>query len=117
MKTSRNEVDNEHQVEMEQLSSPLEDNMLVKPTHSKNIYSIFLLLFSAEDYQKQIEELHQNLSEKDEQRTLLQERLNKVELELKRTSDDYFSIIAEYESLLKERDALVNQQSIQSTER
>jgi len=79
LKTSQNEIDNERQMKIEQLSSIVED------------------------YQKQIEQLRQNLSEKDNERSSLSERLNEVELELKKTIDDYASAMTEYESLVKEQ--------------
>jgi septal ring factor EnvC (AmiA/AmiB activator) len=56
-----------------------------------------------EDYQKQIEQLQQNLSEKDNERSSLSEHLNEVELELKKTIDDYASAMTKYESLVKEQ--------------
>ncbi len=73
-----------------------------------------------EDYQKQIEQLQTNLSEKDEERTLLRERLNEIELELSKTSDDHISKSKKYEedlqSLVHERNALIDQQLIHSEE-
>ncbi len=113
METSQNELDNERQMKMEQLSSPPEDNRLITSDYSENMQSTLNLPFSAskiEDYEKQIEQLQHNLSQKDEERTLLQERLNEVELQLTKSSDDYASTIAKHESL-------VQQQLIQSTER
>jgi flagellar biosynthesis chaperone FliJ len=120
LETSQKELDNERQMKMEQLSSPPEDNRLITSNYSENMQSTLILPFSAskiEDYEKQIEQLQQNLSQKDEERTLLQERLNEVELQLTKSSDDYASTIAKHELLLQERDSLVQQQLIQSTER
>jgi len=119
LETSQNELDNERQMKMEQLSSP-EDNRLITSNHSENVQSTLILPFSAskiEDYEKQIEELQHNLSQTDVERILLEERLNEVELQLTKSSDDYVSTVAKHESLLQERDALVQQQLIQSTER
>jgi flagellar biosynthesis chaperone FliJ len=50
------------------------------------------LLFSSaniENYEKQIKQLQQNLSQKDDERTLLRERLNEVELEFRKILDDH----------------------------
>jgi hypothetical protein len=47
----------------------------------------------------------------------LQERLNKVELELKKTLDDHASTVTKSESLKQERDELIEQQTLQSAER
>jgi septal ring factor EnvC (AmiA/AmiB activator) len=63
-----------------------------------------------EDNQKEIEQLQQTLSENENERSLLSERFNKVELELRRALDDQISTIAKYESL-------VEQQTLHSTER
>ncbi len=120
MEKSQKELDNERQMKLEQLSSPPEDNRLITSDYSENMQSTSILPFSAskiEDYEKQIEQLQQNLSQKDKERTLLQERLNEVELQLTKSSDDYASTMAKHESLLQERDSLVQQKSIQSTER
>jgi hypothetical protein len=70
-----------------------------------------------EDYRKQIEQLQLNLSEKDNERTLLSERLNEVELELRKTLDDHASTMTKFEILLEERDALVEQDVRRSAER
>ncbi len=121
METSQKELDNERQMKMEQLSSPPpEDNRLIISDYSENMQSTLILPFSAskiEDYEKQIEQLQHNLSQNDEERILLEKHLNEVELQLTKSSDDYASTIAKHESLLQERDSLVQQQSIQSTER
>jgi chromosome segregation ATPase len=93
LETSQNELDNERREKVEQLSSQFEN------------------------YQKQIEQLQQNLCEKDNERSSLSERLNEVELELKKAIDDHASVKAKYESPIEERDALVGQQILHSTER
>ncbi len=93
METSQNELDNERREKVEQLSS------------------------QSENYQKHIQELQQNLSEKDNERSSLSERLNEVELELKKAVDDHVSLQAKYETLIEERNALVEQQALFSTER
>ena len=69
------------------------------------------------DLQKEIDQLQDDLSQKDDERILLQERLDKVELELKKTLDDQTSTESKYQSLVNERDALIEQQTIHSTER
>jgi uncharacterized phage infection (PIP) family protein YhgE len=58
-----------------------------------------------EGYQKQIDQLQQNLSQKEEEQILLQDRLHEVELELRKTLDDQ-----------SRPEALVEQQSLQLTE-
>ena len=58
----------------------------------------------------QIEEFKHNLSQKEDEQTLLQERVDEIQHELRKTVD-------KHESLVQERDALVQQQSIQSIER
>jgi len=93
LETSQNELDNERREKMEQLSS------------------------QSESYQKQNEQLQQNLSEKDNQHTSLSERLNEVELELKKAMDDHASTMAKYETLIEERNALGEQQALHSAER
>ncbi len=74
-----------------------------------------------EDYEKQIKQLQQKLSQNEDERSLLRERLNEVELEFRKTFDDRASTTAMYEeqlqSLVQERNALVEQQAIQSAER
>jgi chromosome segregation ATPase len=93
LETSQNELDNERQMKMEQLSS------MVK------------------DHQTQIEQLQRNLSEKDNERSSLSERLNEVEFELRKTVNDHASTMAESQSLVEERDALVEQQKLHSAEK
>ncbi len=93
METSQNELDNERREKVEQLSS------------------------QSENYQKHFQELQQNLSEKDNERTALSERLNEVELDLKKAIDDHVSLQAKYETLIEERNVLVEQQALFSTER
>jgi hypothetical protein len=70
-----------------------------------------------EDYQKQIDQLQQILSQKDEERNLLREHLNNVELELRKTLDENISTMSILESIVEERDALVKQQTLHSVER
>jgi flagellar biosynthesis chaperone FliJ len=74
-----------------------------------------------EDYQKQINQLQQKLSQNNDERTLLRERLNEVELELSKTSEDRTSTLAMYEqqfeAIVQERDTLVEQQALQSAEK
>ncbi len=58
-----------------------------------------------EDYQN----LPQNLSQKEEERVLLQHQLNEVELELRKTLDDQRFTTSRFEAILE-------QQSLQLTE-
>ncbi len=73
-----------------------------------------------EDYEKQIKQLQQKLSQNEDERSLLRERLNEVEVEFTRTIDDRASTLAMYEdqlqSAVQERNALVEQQVLQSAE-
>jgi hypothetical protein len=73
------------------------------------------------DYEKQISQLQQKLSQKDDERVLLRERLNEVELEHAKTLDDraltQSMFDEQLQSLIQERNALVEQQIRQSTER
>jgi predicted nucleic acid-binding Zn-ribbon protein len=73
-----------------------------------------------ENYEKQIKQLQQKLSQNEDERSLLRERLNEVELELTKTLDDRASTLAMYEeqlqSAVQERNALVEQQALQSAE-
>jgi flagellar biosynthesis chaperone FliJ len=80
-------------------------------------------LFSSsiiENYENQIEQLQQNLSEKEDERISLAERLNQAELELIKTVDDYKSTLNSYQeklkSLTQERNALTEQQALHSAE-
>src|SRR5690349_17091585 len=74
-----------------------------------------------EDYEKQIKQLQQKLSQNEDERCLLRQRLNEVELEFTKLLDDRASISAMYEeqlhSLVQERNALVAQQVLQSAKR
>jgi predicted nucleic acid-binding Zn-ribbon protein len=74
-----------------------------------------------ENSEQQIKQLHQKLSQQEDERTLLRERLNEVELEFRKTLDDHSSTSAMYEeqfqSLVQERNALVEQQVLQLAEK
>lgn len=72
---------------------------------------------AVEEHQKQIEQLQRNLSQKEEERNLLRERLNEVELELRRISDDHTSTMAKCKSLEEDYDVLLKQQAVQSADR
>ncbi len=104
MEACQSQLDNDRPVETEQLAS-------AAPS----------LDVSNEDYEKQINQLQQKLSQNNDERALLRERLNEVELELSKTSDDRTSTLSMYEkqfeSLVQERDALVEQQVLQSAEK
>ena len=94
---------------------------LVKYFYNKMILLIDFSPSLIEDYEKQIHQLQQKLSQNNDERTLLRERLNEVELELSKTSDDRTSTLAMYEkqfeSLVQERDVLFEQQALQSAEK
>ncbi len=96
METSQRELDDERRVRIEQLSS------------------------QSEDYQKQIEQLQENLSKKENEYNLLNRRLNELEGELQQTIDHHTSKSKKYEedlqSLTHERNALIDQQLIYSEE-
>ena len=104
MEACQSQLDNEQPAETEQLTS-------AAPS----------LDVSNEDYEKQINQLQQKLSQNNDERTLLREHLNEVELELSKTSDDRTSTLAMYEkqfeSLVQERDVLFEQQALQSAEK
>jgi hypothetical protein len=64
------------------------------------------LISTVENQAEQIDQLQQNLSEKHDEQTLLQQRLDDVEFEFSKT----------IESLQQERNTLIEQQTIQSAE-
>jgi uncharacterized protein (DUF3084 family) len=75
-----------------------------------DIHTTFLSLFSSsivEDYQKHIEQLQQNLFEKDNEINSLNQRLNTLELERQKIIDDHTSKL---QSIIQERDTLIEQQ-------
>ncbi|CAF4368758.1 unnamed protein product, partial [Rotaria sp. Silwood2] len=106
LETSQNELNYEQQVRIEQLAAA---------APSEDISSSI-----SEDYQKQIDELKQKLSENNEERTLLRDRLNEVELELKEIKHKHELTLTKYKeellSLVEERNELIGQQTISSTE-
>jgi septal ring factor EnvC (AmiA/AmiB activator) len=114
----QNELENERQMRREQLSAPPPPsaNRLVTFNRSQNIHSVTPLLFSdsmLEEYQKYIEQLQQSLFEKDNEKNSLNQRLNELELELQKTIDDHTSKL---QSIIQERDALIEQERIHSEE-
>ena len=74
-----------------------------------------------DEYEQQIKELQKKLSQYEDERQLLRERLNEIELEFSKANDDRSSVSAMYEeqlqSLSRERDTLIEQQAAQSAER
>ncbi|CAF4111061.1 unnamed protein product, partial [Rotaria sordida] len=72
------QIDNEHIIKTEKL---------VSTTPSVDDISQSTI----EDYEKQIHQLQQKLSQNNDERTLLRERLNEVELEFRKTLDDRLS--------------------------
>ncbi|CAF1516859.1 unnamed protein product, partial [Rotaria sordida] len=106
LETSENELNYEKQVRSAQL---------VSAAPSEDISSSIV-----EDYQKQIDELEQKLSENNEEQSLLREHLNKVEVELKETKHNHELTLTKYKeeflSLVEERNELIEQQTLSSTE-
>jgi len=84
--------------------------------HQAKIEQVISQVPSFEDYQKQIDQLQQNLSQKEEERTLLRDHFSEVELELRKIIDDQTSTTDRLEALVEERNVLVEQQSLQLTE-
>ena len=74
-----------------------------------------------DEYEQQIKELQKKLSQYEDERQLLRERLNEIELEFSKANDDRSSVSAMYEeqlqSLSRERDTLIEHQAAQSAER
>ena len=106
METTQNELDNERQMKMEQLSLPPENIRLNRLNHSKNIHCISILLSSSSivhDYQKQIDELQEKFSQKVDEQISLSERLNEVDLELRKAVDDHASAMVKYQSLVEQQ--------------
>ncbi|CAF3453950.1 unnamed protein product, partial [Rotaria sp. Silwood2] len=68
---------------------------------------------SLESYRHKIQG---NLSDKDQEKSLLEKRLNELELELKKTLNDHSLTMIKFESLAREHDVLVQQQKLQSIE-
>ncbi len=113
LEASQSQINNERPLKTEQLVSAipaselLSDVRLGKLNDSNNIdfksYSFFSPTVS------------------EDERTLLKQRLNQVELEFKKMLDDRAAIITmneeQLESLIQERDALVEEQAFQSAER
>ncbi|CAF4659912.1 unnamed protein product, partial [Rotaria sp. Silwood2] len=103
----RNQMQNESSIKSQQLVST------TPPTDDISRSNI-------ENYEKQIHQLQQKLSQNDDERTLLRERLNEVELEFRKTLDDRATTTNMYEeqlqSFIQERDALVQQHVLELTE-
>ena len=74
-----------------------------------------------EDYEKQIKQFQQKLSQNEDERSLLRERLNEVEVEFRQAIDDRASTTAMYEeqlqSLVQEGNALAEEKAIESAQR
>ena len=64
-----------------------------------------------DEYEQQVRELQQELSQSEGERQLLREHLNEIELELNKANDEKSSVSAMYEeqlqSIIQERNALV----------
>ena len=74
-----------------------------------------------DEYEQQIKELQKKLSQYEDERQLLRERLNEIELEFGKANDERSSLSTMYEeqlqSVIQERNALVEQQATQTAER
>ena len=103
----------------EQLSAVSQNRLVIYDDmeYEKTIPASLFSSATIEEHQKQIEQLQRNLSQKEEERNLLREHLNEVELELGRISDDHTSTMAKCKSLKEDYDALVKQQAVQSADR
>lgn len=104
------ELDNERRLRTEQLISA-EDTRLPASIEAMSHPRVSFSTAAMEEYRKQIDELQQNLSAKENEQRQLQEHVNDVEVELRRTADDYTTATTKYQSLERERDALVEQQT------
>ncbi|CAF1269614.1 unnamed protein product [Rotaria sordida] len=136
LETSENELNYEKQVRSAQLVSaaPSEDTRSLETSenelnYEKQVRSAQLVSAApsedisssiVEDYQKQIDELEQKLSENNEEQSLLHEHLNKVEVELKETKHNHELTLTKYKeeflSAVEERNELIEQQTLSSTE-
>ena len=65
---------------------------------------------------REIEELQESLVEKEKECGLLEDRINQVENDLKKTLDDQISLSIKVEALQEERNALVEQENLQLRE-
>jgi hypothetical protein len=95
----------------------------MRPIITKIFISKSTLFFSSliiAKYQNQIELLQQNLAEKDEERTLLGERLNGLELELQTTIHNHELTVNKCEEdiqyFTQERNALIELQALRFAE-
>jgi hypothetical protein len=92
----------------------------VRPIITNSKSNLFFSSLIIEKYQNQIELLQQNMAEKDEERTLLGERLNGLELELQTTIDNHELIVNKCEEdiqyFTQERNALIEQQALRFSE-
>ncbi|CAF3671069.1 unnamed protein product [Adineta steineri] len=106
----KQELNYEYSIKGEQLVSaaPISDT-----SHDSNSSII-------EDYRTQIQNLQQKLRSVEDERVLLREHLNEVELELRKTLDQHEPILAMYEKQLQtveqERNAVVQLHALRSAE-
>ena len=120
MEASQNELQKENRTKLEQLSSKSIEIRLIILNHMETVRLTQFLPFSdaiVDDYEKQIQELQQKLSEKEDERNVLNERLNEVELQLSKASEDQVSTVTKYELLIKQRDEIAEQHVLHSAER
>ena len=92
------------------------DNYFISYIHTFNFSQSAI-----DELEKEIKQLKQKLSQHEDERSLLRERLNEVELEFRQAIDDRASTIAMHEQhlqgLIQERNALAEQQQLQSDQR
>lgn len=88
--------------------------------HKSSSFSNPFSSSEVDDFHQQIQQLQQKLSQNDDERTLLRERLDEVELEFSKLLEDRASTLTMYEeqvqSLVQERNALLEQHILESSE-
>ena len=127
MDACRYQIENERPVQAQQLvcATPPSDEIRLSRCFSISLKKLFIMVYfsqsAIEGYEKQIHQFQLKLSQNDEERSLLRERLNEVELELRKVLDDHTSTIAMHEeqlqSLVIERDALVEEHALRSVDK
>ena len=92
-----------------------------RPVRSEQLVTAAPPSDTTDEYEKQVQQLRQKASQHEDERTLLRERLNEVELEFAKATEDHSSTLTMYEeqlqSLVQERNTLAEQQALQSAER
>ncbi|CAM2716368.1 unnamed protein product [Rotaria socialis] len=98
------------QYEIKELQSSLEAYRYQRDDEDSTEVVLF------EDYRKQIDQFQQNILTKDQEKHLLEKRLQEIEFELKKTSEDQLSTMTKFKQFGREHDTLVEQHILQSTE-